>query len=414
MKRTKLKTRRASISGSRISSYRVLELRRDIAVLIARVKQVRQRGRTRPGSHPARRAIAWRFFGLAAGRGRPVELHRTRGRFSKQNTAKSTADMLGAFRSARQPPQKLFAEAPAGRSFRCSAGHRNYGRRSSVPDRRRELPASSTGLNAAGKGTFVQATPIDVADVLRHAPLGQSSETADPHLSDACRGGNGFDYVQKPGSALKTGANAHRSQPFRLRSLKPCFTFPNHLPNPSSPAYVSRGERRNRAKFSAPVRGRAFVLFTSYQQMRHGLRPRLFLASITPCSFREPGPAWHSSTNSATTPHCVLFATSSFWQGVDVPGDQLSCVIIDKLPFAVPNDPVVEARIRNVRESRGQSFLRLPDPSGGYRAETGLRAADPDQNRPGSAFVTGQPDYATAVRAGLFRQPSRLLVFHAV
>jgi ATP-dependent DNA helicase DinG len=49
------------------------------------------------------------------------------------------------------------------------------------------------------------------------------------------------------------------------------------------------------------------------------------------------------------TPNCVLFATSSFWQGVDVPGEQLSCVIIDKLPFAVPSDPVVEARVRNAR-----------------------------------------------------------------
>jgi Rad3-related DNA helicase len=48
----------------------------------------------------------------------------------------------------------------------------------------------------------------------------------------------------------------------------------------------------------------------------------------------------------------VLFATSSFWQGVDVPGEQLSCVIIDKLPFAVPSDPVVEARIERPRRRR--------------------------------------------------------------
>src|SRR3974390_2020276 len=56
------------------------------------------------------------------------------------------------------------------------------------------------------------------------------------------------------------------------------------------------------------------------------------------------------------TPNAVLFATSSFWQGVDVPGEQLSCVIIDKLPFAVPNDPVVEARIAAIRENGGDPF----------------------------------------------------------
>jgi len=57
-----------------------------------------------------------------------------------------------------------------------------------------------------------------------------------------------------------------------------------------------------------------------------------------------------------STPNAVLFATSSFWQGVDVPGEQLSCVIIDKLPFAVPSDPVVEARIAAIRDEGGDAF----------------------------------------------------------
>jgi ATP-dependent DNA helicase DinG len=57
------------------------------------------------------------------------------------------------------------------------------------------------------------------------------------------------------------------------------------------------------------------------------------------------------------TPNAVLFATSSFWQGVDVRGEQLSCVIIDKLPFAVPTDPVVAARSRFIDENGGKSFF---------------------------------------------------------
>jgi ATP-dependent DNA helicase DinG len=57
-----------------------------------------------------------------------------------------------------------------------------------------------------------------------------------------------------------------------------------------------------------------------------------------------------------STPHAVLFATSSFWQGVDVQGPQLSAVIIDRLPFSVPTDPVVAARIRLINEDGGSAF----------------------------------------------------------
>ena len=145
-------------------------------------------------------------------------------------------------------------------------------------------------------------------------------------------------------------------------------------------------------------RGRAFVLFTSYQQMRL-VYDRVSLEIDYPTLLQGTGPRNALLEEFRATPNCVLFATSSFWQGVDVPGEQLSCVIIDKLPFAVPNDPVVDARIEDIRKAGRQSVLRLPDPAGGHRAEAGFRTADPQPDATAacwSCWTTGSPSSATA------------------
>ena len=63
------------------------------------------------------------------------------------------------------------------------------------------------------------------------------------------------------------------------------------------------------------------------------------------------------------TPNAVLFGTSSFWQGVDVQGEALSCVIIDRLPFAVPTDPIVQARMKAIEEEGGKPFFDYQVPS---------------------------------------------------
>jgi ATP-dependent DNA helicase DinG len=72
------------------------------------------------------------------------------------------------------------------------------------------------------------------------------------------------------------------------------------------------------------------------------------------------------------TPNAVLFATASFWQGVDVRGEQLSCVIIDKLPFAVPTDPIVAARQSHIEEQGGSSFYEYSVPQAIISLKQGL------------------------------------------
>src|SRR5207247_5844707 len=102
-------------------------------------------------------------------------------------------------------------------------------------------------------------------------------------------------------------------------------------------------------------RGRAFVLFTSYAQMRL-VYDRVSREVEFPTLMQGTGPRSALLEEFRSTPNAVLFATSSFWQGVDVPGEQLSCVIIDKLLFAVPSDPVVEARIAAIKDDGGDAF----------------------------------------------------------
>jgi ATP-dependent DNA helicase DinG len=118
-------------------------------------------------------------------------------------------------------------------------------------------------------------------------------------------------------------------------------------------------------------RGRAFVLFTSYQQMRHVYE--LLKGTLDyPMLLQGEAPRSVLIEQFRATPHCVLFATSSFWQGIDVQGEQLSCVIIDRLPFAVPSDPVVAARVDAVNRAGGNAFYEYQVPQAALALKQGF------------------------------------------
>ena len=102
-------------------------------------------------------------------------------------------------------------------------------------------------------------------------------------------------------------------------------------------------------------RGRAFVLFTSYAVLRI-VQQFVEMALDYPILVQGSAPRSVLIDQFRSTPNSVLLATSSFWQGVDVVGDALSCVIIDKLPFASPGDPVVSARIDALTAEGADAF----------------------------------------------------------
>jgi ATP-dependent DNA helicase DinG len=136
---------------------------------------------------------------------------------------------------------------------------------------------------------------------------------------------------------------------------------PPDLPDPRAAQFTEVAAERIR-KLLEITRGRAFVLFTSYAQMNQIYLQLLGLIEF-PLLKQGDAPKSALLEEFRLTPNAVLFATSSFWQGVDVQGEQLSCVIIDRLPFAVPSDPVVAARVKAIDAGGGNAFFDYQVPS---------------------------------------------------
>jgi ATP-dependent DNA helicase DinG len=210
--------------------------------------------------------------------------------------------------------------------------------------------------------TILQATPIDVSQILKQT-LFENVETAvltSATLAVAATNDQGsFTYVRQ-----RVGLDHARElvvpSHFDYASQAVLYVPPD-MPEPRSPAFPRAAAEKVRRLLEI-TQGRAFCLFTSYAQM-HDIHDRLLGELPFPMLLQGSAPKNALLEEFRLTPNAVLFATASFWQGVDVQGEQLSCVIIDRLPFAVPNDPVVAARIRAIDEAGGNAFFEYQVPS---------------------------------------------------
>jgi ATP-dependent DNA helicase DinG len=212
----------------------------------------------------------------------------------------------------------------------------------------------------AGRGThhvFLQATPIDVAPILADCLFSRLECAV---LTSATLAVDGtFAYI-KGRLGLEHARELVLPSHFDYEN-QAVFYVPPDLPDPRTPQFPGKAAERIR-KLLEITQGRAFVLFTSYAQMNE-VYNRLLGELEFPMLLQGDAPKRVLLEEFRQTPHCVLFATSSFWQGVDVQGEQLSCVIIDRLPFAVPSDPVVAARVRATDEAGGNAFFDYQVPA---------------------------------------------------
>jgi ATP-dependent DNA helicase DinG len=220
-----------------------------------------------------------------------------------------------------------------------------------------ERSAARGAFRAQSRTTFLQATPIDVSELLFELVFDQIPTVVLTSATLTVQGG--FEHIRK-----RLGLSEARELvvPSHFKYGEQALLYlPPEMPDPRDADFPEAAARCIQRVLEI-TQGRAFCLFTSYAQMRD-LYERLLPVLDFPILLHGSAPRKALLEQFRETPNAVLFGTSSFWQGVDVQGEALSCVIIDRLPFAVPSDPVVSARMKAIEENGGKPFFDYQVPT---------------------------------------------------
>jgi ATP-dependent DNA helicase DinG len=360
--------------GISVSNLRVEDLARDVE---ASLQHNRMLSASLSGALGSLRERSQFFFSLLPpGEGRFA--FDTRREFLEENGDEFLAlnqaltRLAGELEGLPQKPEEIFnfvrraQEIQVQLAFAMESDDRNTvfwierrGGRTNSPQRRTStsLRAGSDTEGRGRRNVFLQATPIDVGPILREC-LWSKLECAVLTSATLAVGG-GFEYIRQR-LGLEHARESVLPSHFDYEN-QALFYVPPDLPDARTPQFTALAADRIRQLLEI-TRGRAFVLFTSYAQM-NDVYQRLLGELEFPMLRQGDAPKSALLEEFRLTPNAVLFATSSFWQGVDVQGEQLSCVIIDRLPFAVPSDPVVAARVKAIDADGGNAFFQYQVPA---------------------------------------------------
>jgi ATP-dependent DNA helicase DinG len=225
---------------------------------------------------------------------------------------------------------------------------------------------AAQGVGAPGAARFLRASPVDVSRVVREGVFDRFRTIVLTSATLAVD--DSFDYV-KSRLGIRDCDEVRVPSEFDFASQALLY-LPRRMPPPRAPNFAEAAARET-IELLKRSRGRAFVLFTSYAVLRT-VRQFVEMALDFPLFVQGDAPRSMLIDRFRATPHAVLLATSSFWQGVDVVGDALSCVIIDKLPFASPSDPVTAARIEAIAAAGGDGFSSYQVPLAILNLQQGL------------------------------------------
>ena len=205
-------------------------------------------------------------------------------------------------------------------------------------------------LESRGRAVFLRALPIDVSAIVRDRLLHRNAGTI---LTSATLTVDGSFTYMRNRLGLDDALEVRFLSEFDFRQQAVLY-LPPQMPDPRSPSFAS-AVAVELAQLLTITQGRAFVLFTSYANL-NAVYEQLAPTIPYPVLVQGSAPRTVLLREFRATPHAVLLATSSFWQGVDVIGDTLSCVAIDKLPFASPGDPITAARMEAIEARGGDAF----------------------------------------------------------
>jgi ATP-dependent DNA helicase DinG len=336
--------------GRQISNYRFEELARDAdqtlrilkigsPALLRRTQRLRERSRAFFESFPPRDG---RFPFSRAEREAFIEQHHE----AYTGLTDALKSLEAEFAALTQKPEELTRlgrrsfELRQELSFLFESNERNF----------------VYWYERRNKGVFVAATPIDVSQILRERLFEQFDTVV--LTSATLTVGNRFDYIRQ---RLGLDNAKERTLPPEFQyGEQALFYLPQRMPDVRDAGFASRAADEI-LRLLELSEGRAFCLFTSYAQMKD-LYERVSVRSPYPLMLQGTAPRSALLERFKVTPNAVLFATASFWQGVDVPGEQLSCVIVDRLPFAVPSDPIVAARVNALNEEGRNAFAEYQVP----------------------------------------------------